>query len=263
MQDTSGGGGARDAFGRNEQTDTIRSRFVGLTRGGVLGSLLDEVRPGDLITSDFMRRLLTGLARLEVEITDLGRVQVPELFGKDLEEAEAELTRNKLKVGKVLDAFGRHVSQNPIERFVERKVLSQSPPAGSRTDEGESVNLLVSVQLFSIAGRLFEEFRKQGVFDLAGVAAKQFLTRRTQDTDTQRPGSTDTSKQDAPATGQPVPAGGQGDLVEGDPDVEPQAAPASTSEAATTRAPAAASARSATAAKPRRAARKSRGGKDA
>ena len=109
--------------------------------------MLDEVRPGDLITSDFMVRLLERINQLEAAVLKLaggGEVTVPDLFGRSLSKVIASVQKSDgaLAIGLILDVLGTEV--NPAEPGT-RVVLGQQPPAGNEVDEGTEIDLLVSL----------------------------------------------------------------------------------------------------------------------
>ena len=64
------------------------------------------------------------------------QVEVPELIGLTQEEAEAEITDAKLRVGQVTTA--------PSDEVEEGSVISQSPEPGEEVDARSKVNLVVS-----------------------------------------------------------------------------------------------------------------------
>jgi hypothetical protein len=108
--------------------------------------MLDEVRPGDLITSDFMMRLLARINRLEAVARTLaarGEVLVPDLFGQSLSAtlAAVQASDGLLRVGRILDTAGQQVSASQPGT---RVVLGQHPAPGEEVDRGTRLNLLVS-----------------------------------------------------------------------------------------------------------------------
>lgn len=111
-------------------------------------SMLDEVRPGDLITSDFMMRLLARVNQLEAAVLKLaegGDVVVPDLFGQTLTKV-AEAVGNsggKLAFGLVLDVIAQEIDPTEDDEG-PRLVLAQYPAPGDEVDEGTELNLLVS-----------------------------------------------------------------------------------------------------------------------
>lgn len=115
--------------------------------------MLDEARPGDLITADFMTRLLRRINVLEAAVLQLasgGDVVVPDLFGQPLSAVAAAVNQSagKLAFGLVLDGLGTEI--NPQESFNStRLVLGQHPAPGAEVDEGTELNLLVSI-IFSL-----------------------------------------------------------------------------------------------------------------
>ena len=112
--------------------------------------MLDEVRPGDLIKSDFMTRLLRRINVLEAAVLKLasgGDVVVPDLFGQQLSKVAAAVKQSgKLKVGLVLDAVGTEIDADAAAEGA-RLVLGQYPVPGAEVDEGTGLNLFVSITL--------------------------------------------------------------------------------------------------------------------
>ena len=86
-----------------------------------------------------------------------GQVVVPELFGRPLSEALAQLAAAGLRPGRVLDSHGRAVTvtdsgplgggflaPDPIQAAAS--VLASAPGAGSEVEAGSAVNLLIAAQ---------------------------------------------------------------------------------------------------------------------
>ena len=112
-------------------------------------TMLDEVRPGDLITSDFMIRLLRRINVLEAAVQQLasgGEVIVPDLFGQPLRKVTAAVKKGagKLEFGLVLDVTGEQIDPEKADDAA-RVVLGQYPVPGEEVDEGTELNLLVSI----------------------------------------------------------------------------------------------------------------------
>lgn len=111
--------------------------------------MLDEARPGDLITADFMTRLLRRINVLEAAVLKLaagGEVVVPDLFGQQLSAVAAavEQSAGKLKFGLVLDGLGTEIDPEETDDGT-RLVLGQYPAPGAEVDEGTELKLLVSI----------------------------------------------------------------------------------------------------------------------
>jgi hypothetical protein len=160
---------------------------------------VDEVQPGDLITAELMNELLSRLMRLEAIVLNLahpdkGKVKVPNLFGVNLNQARTLLTNQHLRVGKVLDIFGRTVGSTSslhltareavrseqfklaLEQYTTLKgrthtpeetvlqamvtsvgvpiVLAHFPVPGAMVGAGATVNLLVTFNATASAGNL-------------------------------------------------------------------------------------------------------------
>ncbi len=158
MQQLGGGGG------RIGEAVTVGPRESGGKRGGsgaLIRSLLDEVRPGDLITSDFMRRLLQGLAGLEDVLGQLddpvGIGKVPDVVFLQLPRALTMLRANEpsLSIEGVYDTFGNKVATgDKNESRGERIVLAQFPVPGAKITGDKSVKLLVSTETNKWLGAL-------------------------------------------------------------------------------------------------------------
>lgn len=112
----------------------------------VFDPMLDEVRPGDLITSDFMLRLLARVNRLEAVLRRIGEggaVAVPDFFGVPFQNAidAVQKSGGKLKFGLMIDTTGQQID---VATPGKRVVLGQHPAPGDEVDEGTVLNLLVS-----------------------------------------------------------------------------------------------------------------------
>lgn len=109
-----------------------------------MAALTDTVRPGDVITSDLMMRLI---ALVNAHETALGGgtagVVVPSLFGRTLGEARTALQLQQLVLGTVVDVFGNFVNAAGSSSD-GLMVLNQVPASGARTVTGGSVNLVVA-----------------------------------------------------------------------------------------------------------------------
>jgi PASTA domain len=73
---------------------------------------------------------------------------MPAVFGKDLQEALAELKALSIIVGRVIDVTGSDVPvANPGAEFATSKVLIQLPSSGASVTPGETVQLVISASL--------------------------------------------------------------------------------------------------------------------
>lgn len=110
-----------------------------------MATLTDTIRPGDVISSDLMTRIIAMLNAHEAAIGGgtTGGVVVPNLFGRTLSNARTALTQQQLTLGTVVDVFGAIVNTTGSTAG-GLMVLNQVPIGGSRTVIGASVNLVVS-----------------------------------------------------------------------------------------------------------------------
>lgn len=165
MQNTGGGRGGINAGGGDVPgvidlvgpggivgTQFGKRPWPGGGGGSLIRELLDEVRPGDLITSDFMRRLLAGLAGLEEYLGQLdgspGIGTVPDVIFLQLPKALAMLRANEpeLKIEGAFDPFGNKVRLEGETNRGERIVLAQFPVPGAKITGDRMVKLLVSTE---------------------------------------------------------------------------------------------------------------------
>lgn len=112
-----------------------------------MAALPDTIRPGDVISSDLMVRLIALVNAHEVALGGVaaGGITVPDLFGRNLAEARVALQLQRLVLGTVIDAFGAIVS-SATSATSSVAVLNQVPAAGARTVAGAAVNLVVAAQ---------------------------------------------------------------------------------------------------------------------
>lgn len=125
------------------------------------------VRPGDLITADFINKLLGRLARLEAIIglggaAERGTFAMPYLFGVPLIPVLEGLASRGLKLRKIVDVSGRVVADSAKTTFSTSTVLAlvrrlaglqddmpvvigQYPVPKARVKRGEMVSLLVNL----------------------------------------------------------------------------------------------------------------------
>jgi hypothetical protein len=124
------------------------------------------VRPGDLITADFVNKLLGRLARLEAIIglggaAERGTFAMPYFFGVGLNTALEEVRSRGLRLRKILDLFGlvhadSAVQAVDIQDLLDRTrlfagtqngimpvILGQYPAPQARVKRGENVSLLI------------------------------------------------------------------------------------------------------------------------
>lgn len=109
-----------------------------------MATLVDDIRPGDIISSDLMRRIVQMLNDHELKLggTPSG-VVVPSLFGKTVAQAKTILPLQKLTLGVLVDTAGASVDPNAAGADT-RLILGQVPSAGQGTFLGGSVDLLVA-----------------------------------------------------------------------------------------------------------------------
>lgn len=77
-----------------------------------------------------------------------GDIEVPDLIGKSLSEAERIIAMRKLKLGKI--------NYQPSFSLLPNTVLDQYPSKGSRLNEGDAVDLFVTTDI-----KIFEETESQ------------------------------------------------------------------------------------------------------
>ena len=144
MQQTGGGGGGG-------ATGMIRWKGTGGS-GELIRSLLEDVRPGDLITSEFMRKLLRGLADLEDYLGQLddsvGIGRAPDVVFLQLPRAVSALRANDpaLTIEGIYDTFGNKINPADDKMRGERIVLAQFPVPGAKITGDRSVKLVVSTE---------------------------------------------------------------------------------------------------------------------
>jgi len=109
-----------------------------------MATIVDDVRPGDIISSDLMRRIVKMLNEHEVKLGGSpGGIVVPNLFGKTVAQAKVILPLQQLTLGVLVDTDGTSVDPNAAGADA-RLVLGQVPAAGQGTFLGGSVDLLVA-----------------------------------------------------------------------------------------------------------------------
>lgn len=110
-----------------------------------------EVKPGELISSEWINDLLAKLAELDAQVQLLagsvgtGSIVVPDLFGRTLTQARQILTlpAQQLSLGSLVDAVGANVNPNSAEAGA-LIVIGQYPVPGARSVPGGAVSLLLS-----------------------------------------------------------------------------------------------------------------------
>jgi hypothetical protein len=116
-----------------------------------MAKLIQEVRPGEIISADLWNQLVTKIEELDTKLAELsgniitGSVTVPNVFGKKLSEAKSIIGAPTLQLalGNVIDAFGNVVSPNQ-PATANLIVINQLPAPGAKVFPGSSVNLVVA-----------------------------------------------------------------------------------------------------------------------
>ena len=109
-----------------------------------MAAIVDTVRPGDVISSDLMARIIALLNAHDAALGGGGGgIAVPNLFGRTLTEARLMLQLQQLALGTVVDIFGVIVNPNAAASG-SLVVLNQVPIAGAGTIVGATVGLVVS-----------------------------------------------------------------------------------------------------------------------
>lgn len=112
---------------------------------------LEEVRPGDVISSALMNRIVSTLIDLDNKLRAIegsvagpGKVVVPNLFGLSLAAAQTEITKPQLglRVGDVFTTAGSRVPPEDVPAL-ERSVLNQVPEGGRIVAVGSRVGLVI------------------------------------------------------------------------------------------------------------------------
>jgi hypothetical protein len=110
-----------------------------------------NVQPGELITAEYINKLIDKINELEGQVALLSKVSgggtqlVPSFFGSQLGDALALFQDPSLGLqqGPVLDAAGNVISQfTPEERV--RRIIGQTPASGLFVPRGTRVSLLVA-----------------------------------------------------------------------------------------------------------------------
>jgi hypothetical protein len=118
---------------------------------------LNEVQPGEVISSDAWNKLVKLLNEVQaklggIDVTGPGRVAVPDLFGISLGFAKETLMKPKygLLPGDIFNTSGQRIFPENTAAL-ELAVLNQVPEAGRIVDVGSSVGLVIA-QLASSGG---------------------------------------------------------------------------------------------------------------
>jgi hypothetical protein len=119
-----------------------------------------RIRPGDVISSDLMNRLLVHAEDAQAKLASIDhllpgplKVVVPNLFGLSLGIAKAELTKPKfgLLPGDIFDTGGQRIFPENTAAL-ELVVLGQSPEANRIVQVGSKVNLVIARPVASGGG---------------------------------------------------------------------------------------------------------------
>ena len=111
----------------------------------------EEVRPGDVISSDFWNSIIKAVNEMEAKLEGIdsllpgsGRVAVPNLFGFALGLAKAELMKpkNGLLPGDIFNTAGQRIFPENTAAL-ELSVLNQTPEAGRIVNVGSRVGLVI------------------------------------------------------------------------------------------------------------------------
>lgn len=116
-----------------------------------MANIINEVKPGNLITAALWNSLVMKLGALEAALEKLsgsvptGKIKVPDVFGQQLKDATAMITKPSLQLalGFVVDAFGKPVNPD-LQASAGLIVIGQMPGGGMLANPFESVNLAVS-----------------------------------------------------------------------------------------------------------------------
>lgn len=110
-----------------------------------MAAISNTVNPGDVISSDLMRKIIDLLNAHEAALGGGGGsgVVVPNLFGQTLTDARLALQLQQLTLGVVVDTGGALI--NPLAFTAALlMVLNQVPVGGSQLLAGGAVNLVVA-----------------------------------------------------------------------------------------------------------------------
>lgn len=109
-----------------------------------MAAIIDTIRPGDVISSDLMARIIALLNAHDLALGGAGgALAIPNLFGRTVTEARLMLQLQQLALGSVVDIFGAIVNPNSSASG-SLVVLNQVPIAGAGTIVGAAVSLVVS-----------------------------------------------------------------------------------------------------------------------
>ena len=111
-----------------------------------MATIVDNVRPGDVISSDLMTRIIAMLNAHDAALGGTGGgLIVPNLFGRSITQARILLQLQQLTLGTVVDVFGSIINSQAVAS-ASLIVLNQVPVAGAGTILGAAVSLVVSAQ---------------------------------------------------------------------------------------------------------------------
>ena len=117
-----------------------------------MAAIADTVRPGDIISSDLMARIIALLNAHDAALGGgTGGLVVPNLFGRTVAEARVILQLQQLVLGSVVDVFGTIVNPQATTS-ASLMVLNQVPVAGQGTIAGAAVSLVVAAPAGSGGG---------------------------------------------------------------------------------------------------------------
>lgn len=109
-------------------------------------TIVDNIRPGDVISSDLMTRIIAILNAHDALLGGGSEgLVVPNLFGRSITDARVMLQLQQLTLGTVVDVFGTIVNSQAVAS-ASLIVLNQVPVAGAGTILGAAVSLVVSAQ---------------------------------------------------------------------------------------------------------------------
>jgi IPT/TIG domain len=109
-----------------------------------MAAIQDSVRPGDVISSELMARIIALLNAHDAALGGgVGGMVVPNLFGRTIADARLILQLQQLTLGSVIDVFGALVNPSAVDSAA-LIVLNQVPAAGIGTSSGAAVSLVVS-----------------------------------------------------------------------------------------------------------------------
>jgi hypothetical protein len=123
-----------------------------VTKEKIMAEGFGRVRPGDLISSDLMNRIIAQVEETQAKLASIDhllpgpqKVAVPNLFSLSLGIAKTELTKPKfgLLPGDIFDTSGQRIFPEN-SAALELVVLGQSPEANRIIPIGSKVNLVIA-----------------------------------------------------------------------------------------------------------------------